>query len=150
SAGRAVAVGGRKIQAGGVHRLGAGAVRDVGHRGGGWRGRQPGHLAAVAAADRGRRVHRARRPVLAHAARVLTTARGPATAAQASPSWAIQSPASGVWRFSLSGIAPEVARRRATVARPRPGNLAADGEERPLTSPRGRTSTPLRRLHLFG
>ena len=63
---------------------------------------------------------------------------------------AIESPASGVWRFSFSGIAPDVARGRATVARTRPGNLAADGEERPPTSPKRKTSTPLRRLQLFG
>src|SRR6185369_14531391 len=43
---------------------------------------------------------------------------------------------------SLSGTAPEMARRRAIVARIRSGNLAADGEERPHTSPKGKPHTP--------
>jgi hypothetical protein len=74
-------------------------------------------------------------------------------AAQPSSSWAIESPALGVGGVSLSGIAPGMARGRAIavvrLARLRPGNLAADGEERPLTSPKEIPHPPLRRLQLF-
>src|SRR5213075_1054506 len=43
---------------------------------------------------------------------------------------------------SLSGNAPGMAGGPAIVTRSRPGNLAADGEERPLTSPKGKPHPP--------
>src|SRR4051794_7283456 len=42
-----------------------------------------------------------------------------------------------------------MSRRRDIVARTRPGNLAADGEERPPTSPKEKPPPPFRRLRRF-
>ena len=49
---------------------------------------------------------------------------------------------------SLSGNAPGMAGGPAIVARFGPGNLAADGEERPLYVPERKTPPPSRRLQL--
>ena len=80
-----------------------------------------------------RRIHRKGGSAEGHKARIRSR----------SASQAIQSPATGGWLYSSWGTAPEMARGRAIVARARPGNLAADGEERPLTSPKMNATSPL-------